>query len=311
VIGVGVYQILCHRLGFQFPAWLFNSNEAWAENFDQHVGGVSRVSATFVEPSSAAAFMASWCMFELMLAIWDPVRSRFHWTCVVLGSVILVETASSTGYIAGALIWIMITSDFVKSLLVYGRIRVRVFAAVFTMGAVVLLTLATMPNVQLLLNQLLFQKNISSSGLHRSVTFGRAVTVFYESLGLGVGLGSNRAMSLFFYLLSNVGLPGMLLFFYLLSKSYGQVSLRIYSSSGPNQIFLKAVAYGLGVYIITMVLSGAEITTPYLWILWGMLFAGIRESWLAEKQLSSDNIYAGAQTLIEASHRVPHLGFSA
>ena len=299
VVAVGVYQILCHRLGLQFPAWLFNSNETWAQNFDQHVGaGIFRISATFVEPADAALFLAPWCMFQLTLAMSNGTRSRLNWICVVLGTVILVETTSSTGYIVGVLIWIVVACNFVSSLLLHGRIKPRVLAALGVVGGAGILTLATMPDVQSLLNELLFAKNTSTSGLHRSVTFGRAVNVFYQSFGLGVGLGSNRAMSLFFYLLSNVGLPGLMLFIYLLWESYGQVSQRLSGRVGTECIFLRATAYALVVNLFTMLLSGAEITTPYLWIFLGMLFAGLRVTWRMEKEMYFSEYDSGVAPMV-------------
>ena len=86
--GVGVYQILCNRFGLPFPSWLFNSNQAWAELPNQLIsGGFSRISATFVEPSAAAAFLAAWSVFELSLghgarsAKWAALAVRRCWYC--------------------------------------------------------------------------------------------------------------------------------------------------------------------------------------------------------------------------------------
>jgi hypothetical protein len=35
--------------------------------------------------------------------------------------------------------------------------------------------------------------------------------------------------------------------------------------------------------IVALLVSGAEITQPRLWLLWGLLLAGVRSDWLLEK----------------------------
>ena len=65
VVAIGAYQVLCSHVGLPFPAWLFNSNTAWGQSYNQWFNGISRLSATFVEPSDAATFLSAWALFRI------------------------------------------------------------------------------------------------------------------------------------------------------------------------------------------------------------------------------------------------------
>ena len=286
VAAVGAYQIFCHRLGLPFPSWLFNSNQAWGQAPNQSIGpGISRMSATFVEPSDAAGFLAAWSVFELTLAISGGRRNGWHWLLAALGSVMLVATTSTTGYVTAGIMWIVMAGDCGATILRHGWIKVKAGLAVIALVSAALVALITMPQAWLLLDAVLINKGTSASALHRTSTLGRAVEVFQHSWGLGVGLGSNRAMSAFFYVLSNLGFPGMLLILWLLAQLYSQVRVRL-SRPGVDPMtrgMLAALGSAFVADIVALLVSGAEITQPRLWILWGLLLAAVRSDWLLQK----------------------------
>jgi hypothetical protein len=290
VAAVGTYQIFCHRLGLPFPSWLFNSNQAWGQAPNEFIGpGISRISATFVEPSDAAGFVASWSVFELTLAISGGHRNGWHWLLAALGSVILVATTSTTGYITAGIMWIVMACDCGATILRHGWIKVKAGLAVIALASAALIALITMPQGWLLLDAVLINKGTSASALHRTSTLWRAVDVFQHSWGLGAGLGSNRAMSAFFYVLSNLGFPGMLLILWLLAQLYSQARARL-SRPGIDPMtrgFLAALGSALVSDIVALLVSGAEVTQPRLWLLWGLLLAAVRSDWLLENTLSS------------------------
>lgn len=283
VVAVGAYQILCGRLGLQFPAWLFNSNAARGQSYDQWFNGISRLSATFVEPSAAAAFLSAWALFELCLVISPGRKTARHWFCVVAGTVALVETASTTGYVTVAVIWMAICVTTGKTLLTKWRLNAKAALALALMALGAVATLAAMPSARLVLNGVLFQKDSSASGIHRVATLGRAVEVFRGTLTLGAGLGSNRAMSLLFYVLSNLGLPGVILLAWLLFQLYQEYSRRSRESSDLHiRRFVQAAGVAYAANFLALAVSGAEVTVPSLWILWGMLLVGLRCAWLRQ-----------------------------
>jgi hypothetical protein len=286
--GVGVYQMFCHWLGLPFPSWLFNSNEAWAEVPNQLIGGgFSRITATFAEPSEAAGFLAAWSVFELSLAIGGVGRNRRHWLCAAVGNVVLVATASTTGYVTAAAMWIVMTWDCISTLLRYGVIKTKASLAALGLAFAGLVAVALVPGAWLLLDAVIFNKGESASALHRTATFGRAVEVFLSSWGLGVGLGSNRAMSAFFYVLSNLGVPGFILVGWLLLQLFVQVRSQLGSpyQDFTARILLHALSGAFVANLLALLVSGAEISQPHLWILFGLLLATVRYNWLRERQL--------------------------
>ena len=296
VVSVGTFQVFCNRLGLPFPSWLFNSNQTWAQLPNQFIGnGFSRMSATFVEPSEAAGFLAAWSVFELTLAISGERRTSLHWLWAAAGSFMLVETTSTTGYVTAAAMWCVIAWDCVQTVLQRGRIKKKATIAVVTLAGAVTVALIAFPDTWQLLDAVLFDKGASKSAVHRTATFGRAVEVFQNSWGLGVGLGSNRAMSVFFYILSNLGLVGIVLIFYLLFQLYSLTRAQINHTEGDRatSIYARAIGMALIADILSLLVSGAEITQPRLWILWGMLLAANRQLWLQANYPRKPSLEAG------------------
>jgi hypothetical protein len=288
VVAVGAYQILCKRAGLPFPSSFFNSNEVWSQLPDQHIGAgysFSRLSATFVEPSEAASFLAAWAVFELSLAISGGRGTGWHWLWATVGSMMLVATTSTTGYLTAGIMWLAMAYDCGAKILRYGWIRTRAAIAVVGLAGSAVVWLLVSPRAWPLLDAVVFSKVQSQSALHRTSTFGRAVTVFQSSWGLGAGLGSNRAMSVFFYILSNLGFPGILLVSFLLIHLYLRVRLGLQRSNGDatTRAFLVALASAFAANLIALLASGAEVTQPRLWVLWGLLLGTIRNGWLMDR----------------------------
>jgi len=180
--------------------------------------------------------------------------------------------------------------DCISTLLRWGIIKTKVTLTVLGLGSAGLAMLMLLPGAGLVLDAVVFNKGESASALHRTATFGRAVEVFLSSWGLGVGLGSNRAMSGLFYVLSNVGLPGLILTGWLLSQLYSHVRAQLSSVYHDSTLRapLYAVSAALAANIFGLLVSGAEISQPHLWILWGLLLSTIRHDWLRERQLDED-----------------------
>ena len=288
VVAVGAYQILCKRVGLPFPTSFFNSNAAWSQLPDQYIGvgySFSRLSATFAEPSEAASFLGAWAVFELSLAIFGGRGTGWHWVWATVGSIMLVATTSTTGYLTAGIMWLAMAYDCGLKILRYGWIRTKAAIAVVALAGFAVIWLLVSPTAWPLLDAVLFSKVQSQSALHRTSTFGRAVVVFQNSWGLGAGLGSNRAMSVFFYILSNLGFPGILLVTFLLTHLYLQVRQGLQRSKGEasTRAFLVALASAFAANLIALLASGAEVTQPRLWVLWGLLLATIRYGWVMDR----------------------------
>lgn len=289
VVAVGSYQMLCHWSGLPFPAWLFNSNKAWSELPNQLIGsGFSRVTATFVEPSQAASFLAAWAVFEVSLAVGGARHDGRHWLFAAVGCVALVATTSTTGYVTAAVMWIVMMWDCIRTALRHGIIKIKPTLAAIALGGIASFALLISQSANQLLNAVILNKGESASALHRTATFSRAIQVCMDSWGLGVGLGSNRAMSSFFYVLSNLGIPGIILVGWLLLQTSAQIRRQLWSTcyNREGQLVVRALAAGFVATLLAMVVSGAEITQPGLWVLWGLLLGSARQNWLQRRQVS-------------------------
>ena len=302
----GVYQIIAHRMGLPFPPSVFNSNIAWGQHPDQSLAGDFRISSTFVEPSSAGEFLSAWCVFELYMAVFSERSDYRHWLFLALGSWVLVLTRATTGYVASGVIWAFFLTASAKDLLVRRKLESRWIMAFAMLILGLIVGLAHGNGAQDLLDAVLFDKASSTSGVHRVATFSRAVGVFVNSYGIGVGLGSNRAMSMALYILSNLGIPGIALFCCLLSQVYRMTaSSRLKPLDRSFLASLTAVQAAFAATLIAMILSGAEITGPQLWLLWGLLLAMVRREWLLERayNLSKVMLLEPADELIVLEER--------
>ena len=275
---VGFYQMLSFSSGLPFPSTFFNSNGAWAQNFNQMIGdGWHRVSSTYVEPSDAGGFLASWVLFELILANWGVRRRKFHGACLLAGSTILLATTSTTGYVTIGLVMGAMAVRFTYELMTRRRILIRIGLAITVLILAGTAFVATHHGMGLL-DSVVLNKGSSSSGIHRMATVWRAFAVVEETYGLGAGLGSNRAFGTFAYVISNVGIFGFTLFFimsgHLLTAAWQ--SLQSSTGSRSGRLALSACIAAFVTNLLSLAISGAEITNPRLWIAWGLAIAAIR-----------------------------------
>jgi hypothetical protein len=285
VVMIGAYQMICGRTGLSYPTWLFNSNAAWAQLSNQYFNGINRVTATFPEPSSTATFLSAWILFELTIVVGRRLKSAWRWACLIGGTIVLMETASTTGYLTVGAMCAVICWTTLKTVLTRGRLNVKAMLAMSIAIVGAAGVLATVPDARSFLDGVLFNKLSSGSAIHRTATLGRAVGVFVDTLTLGAGLGSNRATSLFFYVLSNLGCPGVILLCCLLVQFWSQYSRCIRGRASLSvKIFVRASGAAFAATLLAMMFGGAEITVPHLWILWGMLAAGLRHAWLLDNR---------------------------
>jgi hypothetical protein len=276
VVAVGAYQYVAHHFGLPFPSVFLNSNPAWAQLTSQDLNGTSRISATFDESSGAGSFLAAWTVFELTLGIKSVDHSWRHLIYALAGLTIVIGTTSTTGYITIA---IMLTVMLARELIGSPRHRSSV-PAIATLGlitfAIVCVFLLTNEGYSLLCDVLL-DKAQSGSSLHRMATVRRSFDIFTATYGLGAGLGSNRAMSMAAYILSNLGAPGVMLFVWLMLAlvAMSRVAMNAVQIEPAVAVWHEAFAMALIAHLLALTLSGAEISDPVLWLLWGMLLASI------------------------------------
>jgi hypothetical protein len=302
---VGAYQLAAHVLGFRFPAEIFNSNAGWQQLVSQKVAGAWRVSATFNEPSSAGIFFAAWTTYSLFLTMDRRSATALLWILLWCGIVMLVLTTSTTGYLTAFILIVLLTFREIGTLAVKGSFNEKLlltFAAIATaLGAAALF----IPDFHQLLSDILWYKSQSHSGQERHSTILVALEVAMQTCGLGVGLGSNRPSGMLFYILSNVGIPGSILVTGLIIATRRVVirTVRAPETSDKSRAYTRSAAWALAMYCVAMCISGADISSPHLWILWALVIGFARNALEASRsipiaELSMDPIGATRKKIV-------------
>lgn len=282
VVAVGGYQLVAYQVGLPFPSSFLYSNTVWAQLAGEGIAGWSRINSTFPEASAAGDFLAMWSVFQLIIAARSGREGAKHWWFALAGSFMVVNTTSTTGYVALAIAWAVFTWKYLVRTLWRGRVAVRaLFAAGLSLAAVVVAFLVGGRDGSLL-DTVVLNKLQSGSAQHRLASVYRSISIFARSFGLGVGLGSDRALSVGAYILANLGLVGIVVFPYLIWQLYatGWATMRTGLRERQGRIWFEALGWALAVQLLAMLESGAEITGPTLWLPWAILAAVIRRNWL-------------------------------
>lgn len=177
----------------------------------QTILGFDRIIGGFPEASAFGSFTVPLAAF--WMALWIDSGKLEH-AALGIGNTLLAVLSLSSAALAGAgalaiflglrFLWDMTTSGVtVKS--------ARIFGLGIIFSTIFLSILYSTVDVGSFLDELLFDKADSQSGLERGFWASHGIEVMKETYGLGAGLGSNRANGLISVLLSNVGIPGLLL----------------------------------------------------------------------------------------------------
>jgi hypothetical protein len=290
---VGVYQLAAHVFDFPFPADVFNSNSGWQQLVSQKVAGAFRVSATFNEPSSAGTFFAAWTAYLLILATDARSSNRWVWGLFWCGVVMLVLTTSTTAYVTAIILAFLLASGEFLRVFAKGRIDKRIALSFVAILAALGVAILFIPDFGQLLADILWRKNQTHSGQERASTIVVALGVTMRSLGLGVGLGSNRPSGMFFYILSNLGVPGCILIAAILFATFRVVRYANqcrHRDSNPTNAYLRASSWAFAMLFLAMLISGADISFPHLWILWSMVVAFGRYSAVVTAERGTDAV---------------------
>ncbi len=243
--------------------WLldFMRNAQYTLHFEEAVNGLKRIVGSFTEASVFARSTLGVLGFTGTLWICGR-RPLYTGTLALVSLVLVILSTSSTG-LAGTPIVLMIL--YVTALIRLGIHPDRPFSSTLVLCApllvlaavlLVLLNYEAFGPARAYVDALIFDKAASSSGIERSSWNSFALQNFFDSYGLGVGLGTVRTSSFPIALLSNVGIPGLL--FYLLFAWGAFVQRRDVPGSFPADVRLAARNACLGL-IIGDSLAGATV----------------------------------------------------
>jgi hypothetical protein len=209
------------------------------------------------------------------------------WLLLASGLVMLFLTTSTTGYATGSILVGLFAWRELARLFLNGAIRVQTLLSLAVIASALIVAAALLPDFRNLLDKIVFQKADTVSAQARSATMWEAVQIATETCGLGVGLGSNRPSGMFFYIISNLGLPGAFLFGYLIcaTRSIVRQAKREPGVLSVVAGYLTAAGWAFGIELVAMGISGADISSPYLWISWGLVGAIARYNWTVSGRL--------------------------
>jgi hypothetical protein len=235
-------------------SWLldFMRNAQYALHFDDEVTGMKRIVGSFTEASSFARSTLGLTAFTGTL--WVCGRSpAFTGPLAAISLVLVVLSTSSTGLAGTPLVL----------LIVYGTATMRTgfqlrhpyrSAAVLcvpllAIAAVLAISLddAASQTIRNYFDVLIFEKSTSASGIERGSWNTFALQNFFDSYGIGVGLGTSRASSFPLALLSNVGVAGTLFYLFFIGTAF--LGRRGIPMSGPSDVRLAARNACLGLII--------------------------------------------------------------
>ena len=277
-----IWHMLYFYLGVPFPVKFLLSNPGAALNETGQVrpelgyrSDFVRPSGSFSEPSYASLYVAGCFAYNMWLYLRRRSLSALRGVAVLVTVVMTVVLTSTTGYFAVVFLAVGfgggVLLNFTRG---RGRGTAFRFAGVaFVLGILLLVTLLTVPRLQedvATLYDLMVRDKIATDAGGRLEHEFFAYRVFFETYGIGAGLGSNEAFSLGSYVVSNLGSLGVILllwFAYRLFKAQ-----RSGASVSPNSL---AAVWPFTIGLVLAGLIGVEIMIePSVWVLLGLALGG-------------------------------------
>jgi hypothetical protein len=224
-----------------------------------------RINGSFLEPSQAGAFFASFGAALFFYKNNIKILILFSITFIIL-----LLTTATTGYISFILsISLIFFLKFMNMLFTkkyyisYFPLKIILLLIIFV--GIVLIYERDM--VLTILNFVLLHKDHSDSFLHRTFADLFGLEIFIKTYGLGCGLGSSRSSSIISTLLSTIGLPGFLMIVAVVGILLKNAIKYIFTD---KEILFTFILFTT--ILISMILSNPDISNSFFWIYGALLF---------------------------------------
>ncbi|HUG62853.1 MAG TPA: hypothetical protein VMP03_13470, partial [Methylomirabilota bacterium] len=179
----------------------------------QEITGFRRLIGAAPEASAFGGLSVG--MFAYFLSAWTETRSRTNFVFAALLLAFTIMSLSSTAYVALAFticFWVAMAGlARARIFNVGGSIMVSLVTVMLVAAAFVLINSEFYNTVESVLNNLVFDKLESQSGVERGDWARQSVQNFIDTGGLGVGLGSSRPNGWPTAVLGQLGVVGAVL----------------------------------------------------------------------------------------------------
>ena len=269
----------------------FIRNADYAQAFEQTIAGMKRMNGSFPEPSVFAGVSVG--LFGFAFGLWrGSVFSPYSgWIAIALFVAILLAF-STTGYVALAVYMIVVYSlnllGIVPGAQLKSAIRTRrnLVISFLPIAAIIgAIVVALRPDlldpVVEIFDTTIVNKASSDSGVERASWNMGGVRVFFETVGLGAGLGSIRTSSFLVSIAASLGVLGVIGFSVLFGRLFLHTPRPRVGSQASEVAVIQAAArsacFGL--------LIGASLSSavPDLGLMF-FIFAGIASAEPAPSQ---------------------------
>jgi len=191
----------------------FIRNASYRMLNDTEVAGFKRIVGSFSEAASFA--YATLGMFAFTGRLWlCGVFPRLTFALAALSLLALIFSTSTTAYVGLSAFFAVVYLDGLIRTWA-GRGTVQMFAFVYVSPVLILIFVTVLAlddarwlYVQHLLDNVIFNKLSSDSGVERTAWNHQALNTFFDTLGFGAGIGSLRASSFLVAVLASLGVIG-------------------------------------------------------------------------------------------------------
>jgi hypothetical protein len=210
----GILNLAQSYSGIPMLSLLKNANYA---TLDGEVGGLARISGMFAETSSYSQFTLT--LLAATQTLWmNNVHLTWSRRISLIGLLLLFLSTSGTAYVGLSICYLVGSAFAIRNITRHGTLGKYKIYGWSLLVMMVGLTSAIILNPSLLdillgyFDATLGTKLESESGRTRSTWNAMAIQNFFDSYGLGTGIGSNIASSFLLVLLSNTGWVGIFCF---------------------------------------------------------------------------------------------------
>lgn len=282
-IGFGILDLVTSATGTQEVLQIIR-NAQYTFHDEETVGTMRRIIGSWPEASAFASMTLGALGFTGMLWLCGR-KPLVTGPLALLSLLFVVISTSSTGLVGAVVVLALLYATALQRCSL--RPQDRFSAATVVLGPlmlclIVLLVLATegvAERIYEYVDALILSKAQTESGVQRSSWNALAWRNFFDSWGLGVGLGTNRTSSFPLAVLSNVGVPGAVFYLLFILTVFGV--RRGEPRSYPSDV--RAAARVACLSLLTgAIIAGPTVDQSLLFY----VFAGVASAW-PERQRSA------------------------